>query len=109
ARAPSGTLTTSSWRASIRARSRASGPSNASIRTWVDASGRRPSPKTTAGAAREISVASSVMAPDRPSGPNQNAEDRVGDRQEHAAEDRLPAERQDQQDDQEDAVLGEDR
>ena len=43
---------TSSWRASMRASSRASGPSKLSSRTWVAASGRRPAPNTTAGPVR---------------------------------------------------------
>ena len=51
ARPPSGTVRTSSWRASMSDSRRASGPSNSAIWTWVAVSGRRPSPKLTAGAA----------------------------------------------------------
>ena len=51
ARAPSGTVSTSIWRASISASRRASGPSKAGSVTRVAASGRRPSPNATVGAA----------------------------------------------------------
>ena len=49
ASAPRGTVSTSSWRASISESSRARGPSNAGRVTWVAASGRRPSPNATVG------------------------------------------------------------
>ena len=41
--APSGTVRTSIWRASIRDSRSASGPSNSATWTWVAVSGRRPS------------------------------------------------------------------
>src|SRR5918992_3950670 len=52
----------SSWRASISASRSASGPSQASSWTWVAASGRRPSPRTTAGAAPGAAYAMGVVS-----------------------------------------------
>ena len=50
ASAPSGTVRTSSWRASISDSRSPSGPSKLSMRTWVATSARRPSPNMTVGA-----------------------------------------------------------
>lgn len=62
ARPPSGTVRTSSWRASIRLRSRARGPSKLSMRTVVAVSGRRPSPnRTAAPVAADSTGASGAM------------------------------------------------
>ena len=58
ASAPSGTVRTSSWRASISASSSASGPSKAGSVTSVAASGRRPSPNATDGRSRRAVIVS---------------------------------------------------
>src|SRR5690242_16373581 len=88
----------------MRARRSASGPSNVarsdvSSRTWVEASGRRPSPKTIAGAA-DLRPAAGASA-------DEDAEDGIDDGTDDPPEDRAVADRDDQQNDQEEAVLGE--
>src|SRR5439155_20318401 len=79
---------TSGWGASMRARRRASGPSKVSSRTVVAASGRRPSPKTTVGAA-VTGAASRTASEDFTA--HEEVDDRSADPQEDRVEDRLVA------------------
>ena len=62
ARAPSGTVSTSSWRASINASSSASGPSKSCSRICVTRSAR-PASNATSGAAPGIGIAPICSAP----------------------------------------------